>query len=70
MTASAPTVEASLHAAPNRLRGFYGAAKAAKAAGDSAKARNYFEKLAALAKNADPERSEVQEAKAFLTARP
>jgi len=62
--------EASLHAAPNRLRGFYSAAKAAKAAGDSAKARSYFEKLAALAKNADPERSEVQEAKAFLTARP
>jgi tetratricopeptide (TPR) repeat protein len=62
--------EASLHAAPNRLRGFYSAAKAAKAAGDSATARKYFEKLAALAKNADPERSEVQEAKTFLTARP
>jgi len=61
--------EASLHAAPNRLRGFYGAAKAAKAAGDSAKARDYFEKLAALGKNADPDRVEVQEAKAFLTER-
>jgi tetratricopeptide (TPR) repeat protein len=62
--------EASLHAVPNRLRGFYSAAKAAKAAGDSAKARDYFEKLAALARNADPERVEVQEAKAFLIARP
>jgi tetratricopeptide (TPR) repeat protein len=62
--------EASLHAAPNRLRGFYSAAKAAKAAGDSATARKYFEKLVALAKNADPERSEVQEARTFLTARP
>jgi len=62
--------EASLHAAPNRLRGFYSAAKAAKAAGDSATARKYFEKLVALAKNADPERVEVQEAKAFLVARP
>lgn len=62
--------EASLHAAPNRLRGFYSAAKAAKAAGDSAKARDYFEKLAALARSADPERVEVQEAKAFLIARP
>ena len=62
--------EASLHAAPNRLRGFYSAAKAAKAAGDAATARKYFEKLVALVKNADPERSEVQEARTFLTARP
>ena len=62
--------EASMHAAPNRLRGFYGAAKAAKAAGDAAKAREYFQKLAALGRNADPERSEVQEARAFLLARP
>ena len=52
---------------PNRLRGFYGAAKAAKAIGDSTKARDYFEKLAALARNADPDRVEVQEARAFLT---
>ena len=57
-------------AAPNRLRGFYGAAKAARAASDSAKARDYFGKLAALGTNADPERVEVQEAKAFLVARP
>jgi tetratricopeptide (TPR) repeat protein len=60
--------EASLHAAPNRLRGFYGAARAAKAAGDSTKAREYFQKVAALGKNADPERVEVKEARAFLTA--
>jgi len=57
--------EASLHAAPNRLRGFYGAAKAASAAGDSAKAREYFARVAALGKNADPDRAEIQEAKAF-----
>jgi tetratricopeptide (TPR) repeat protein len=61
--------EASLHAAPNRLRGFYGAARAANAAGDATKARDYFEKVAALGKNADPDRAEVQEAKAFLTKR-
>jgi tetratricopeptide (TPR) repeat protein len=60
--------EASLHAAPNRLRGFYGAARAAKAAGDAAKTREYFEKVATLGKNADPDRTEVQEARAFLTA--
>jgi len=58
--------EASLHAAPNRLRGFYGAARAAKAAGDAAKAQDYFEKVAAVGKHADPDRAEVQEAKAFL----
>ena len=61
--------EASLHAMPNRLRGFYGAAKAAQAAGEPAKARVYFEKLAALGRSADPERAEVREAKAFLVAR-
>ena len=58
--------ETSLHAMPNRLRGFHGAAKAASAAGDTAKAREYFGKLAALTRNADPDRAEVQEAKAFL----
>jgi tetratricopeptide (TPR) repeat protein len=60
--------EASLRVAQNRMRGFYGAAKAARAAGDSGKARAYFEKLAALGKNADPERAELREAKAFLLA--
>jgi len=58
--------ETSLHNAPNRLRGFYGAARAAKTAGETAKAREYFDKLVALGKNADPERVEVQEARAFL----
>ena len=62
--------ETSLHATLNRLRGFYGAAKAAKAIGDSTKARDYFEKLAALARNADPDRVEVQEARAFLSMKP
>ena len=60
--------EASLHVAQNRLHGFYGAAKAAQAAGDRGKARAYFEKLAALAKNADTDRAELREAKAFLLA--
>ena len=61
--------EASMRTAPNRLRGFYGAAKAAKAVGNPYKARKYFESVAALAKNADSERPEIQEARAFLTAR-
>ena len=62
--------EASLHTAPNRLRGFYGAARAAETNGESAKARDYYEKLAALARNADPRPGRVQEARAFLAARP
>jgi tetratricopeptide (TPR) repeat protein len=60
---------ASLHTSPNRLRGFYGAARAAQAAGDTATARGYFERLAALTHDGDPERAEIQEAKAFLARR-
>jgi tetratricopeptide (TPR) repeat protein len=58
--------EKSNHATPNRLRGLYGAAKAAEAAGDSATARLYFTRLAALGEAADPERAEIAEAKAWL----
>jgi len=61
--------ETSLRAAPNRLRGFYGAAKAAKATGDGVRARKHFESLVALARNSDSERPEIREARAFLTAR-
>lgn len=60
--------EASLHVAQNRFRGFYGAGRAAQAAGDRAKARVYFGKLAGLARDADPERAELREAKAYLLA--
>ena len=58
--------EASLKAKPNRLRGYYGAAKAAEGAGDGAAARTLYGKLVTLTKNADTERAEVIEAKAFL----
>ena len=51
---------------PNRFRGLYGAGKAAALAGDQAKARTYYEKLLALAKNADTERPELKDAKMFL----
>src|SRR5215470_4364418 len=51
---------------PNRFRGLYGAAKAAALAGDQAKAKSYYEKMLALAKNADTERPELTEAKSFL----
>ena len=55
--------ETSLKNAPMRLRGFYGAAKAAQAAGDTKKANEYFVKLARLTKNADSDRPELREAR-------
>jgi tetratricopeptide (TPR) repeat protein len=61
--------EASLKASPNRYRGFYGAARAADAAGDRQKAAEYFGKLVALAKNADTVRPELARAKAYLAQR-
>jgi tetratricopeptide (TPR) repeat protein len=55
--------ETSLKNAPRRLRGFYGAAKAAEASGDTKKAAVYFERLARLTRNADGDRPELQEVK-------
>jgi len=55
--------EQSMKAAPERLRGYYGAAKAADAGGDKAKAAGYYRKLAQLTRNADGERGEIKEAK-------
>lgn len=59
--------EASFKSAPNRFRGYYGAATAAERLGDQRKARSYYEKLVALSKNADTERPELKEAKVFLS---
>jgi tetratricopeptide (TPR) repeat protein len=61
--------EKSLEDYPNRIRAFSGAARAAQAAGNRQKATEYYKKLVALTAQADPEKKEVQEAKAFLTAR-
>jgi hypothetical protein len=58
--------EAALKATPNRYRGTLGVARAANASGDRAKAAEYYGKLIDLAKNADLERQEVREAKAFI----
>ena len=58
--------ETSLVSTPNRLRGLYGAAKAAKAANQPEKAAVYFRKLAAMTKDADADRVEITEAKASL----
>jgi tetratricopeptide (TPR) repeat protein len=56
--------ETSLVSTPNRLRGLYGAAKAAKAANQPEKATTYFRKLAEMTKDADTDRVEISEAKA------
>ena len=61
--------EASLKNAPERLRGFYGAAKAAEAAGDRDKAATYFGKLIRLGRDADDSRVEVREARRFVTVK-
>jgi tetratricopeptide (TPR) repeat protein len=58
--------EASFKAAPNRFRGYYGAAKAAERLRDQKKARSYYEKLMELCRQGDGERPELAEAKAFL----
>jgi tetratricopeptide (TPR) repeat protein len=59
--------EASHKVEPNRFRGLYGAARAAAQSGDTAKAKTHYEKLVVLSQNADTERSEIKEAKAFLS---
>jgi tetratricopeptide (TPR) repeat protein len=61
--------ETSLHEARNRLRGYYGAARAAETAGNRSKAAEYYGKVVALTKSAESNRPEVVQAKAFLASR-
>jgi len=61
--------EKSLQNAPMRLRGFYGAATSASAAGDTAKARTYYEKLSKLTRNADGDRPELRDLKQRLASK-
>ena len=61
--------ETSLQSTPNRLRGLYGAAKAAQGIGQSEKATTYFSKLAELTKDSDSDRVEIREAKASMARR-
>jgi tetratricopeptide (TPR) repeat protein len=61
--------EKSLVEYPNRMRAFAGAAKAAEATGNRQKATEYYKKLVAMTTKADPGKKEVQEARAYLTAR-
>jgi tetratricopeptide (TPR) repeat protein len=56
--------EAVLKATPNRLRAYYGAAKAAEAIGEKKKAAAYFAQLAKLTQDAESDRPELAELKA------
>ena len=61
--------EKSLEGYPNRIRAFYGAAKAAEMSGNRQKAAEYYKKLVTLTAKADSDKKEIQQAKAFLAAR-
>ncbi|MDH4175653.1 MAG: hypothetical protein OEZ09_08690 [Betaproteobacteria bacterium] len=58
--------ESSAQREPNRLRGMYGAGQAAARAGERAKAKTYYAKLAELAVKADITRPELELAKAYV----
>jgi Tetratricopeptide repeat len=58
--------EATLKKEPNRLGAYVGAATAAEKSGDKAKARDYYEKIVAIADGADNSRTEVADARAYL----
>ena len=61
--------EASQVREPNRFRGYYGAARAAEAAGDRRKAADYYAKLMDLAKKGDSSRPELARARAYVAQR-
>src|SRR6476659_3635270 len=58
--------EATFKKEPNRLGAYLGAGKAAEKAGDSSKARTYYEKVVAIAAEADKTRTDVADARAYL----
>jgi tetratricopeptide (TPR) repeat protein len=57
--------EATMKKEPGRFRGAYGAARAAEASGDVAKARLYYSQLLETAREADTQRPELQAARKF-----
>jgi len=61
--------ESSAQREPNRLRGLYGAARAAELSGNREKARMYYAKFVALTEKSDGARTELQRAKAYLAQR-
>jgi len=62
--------EATMKKEPGRLRGAYGAARAAEAAGDRTRARALYRAVMAIVKAAEIDRPEIQRARTFLNASP
>jgi tetratricopeptide (TPR) repeat protein len=58
--------QASFRQTPNRFRGLYGAARAAEAVSDRAKAAEYYGKLLDLARSGDGSRAELKRAQEYL----
>ena len=58
--------EATLKKEPNRLGAYAGAATSAEKTGNKAKAREYYEKILAIADGADESRTEVADARTYL----
>jgi len=54
---------------PNRFRGYYGAARAAEAAGDRRKAADYYARLVDLTKSSGSQRPELARARAYVAQR-
>ena len=59
--------EASLKRAPRRLAGLYGAANAARLAGDLDAARRHYEELVAMTKSAEGSRPEIRDARTMMS---
>jgi hypothetical protein len=59
--------QAMLSTDPNRFRSLLGKARAAKQAGDSVTAQDAYRKLVTLSKPIGPERTELAEARSYLT---
>jgi hypothetical protein len=60
--------EASMTKEPGRLRGAFGAAHAAEAAGDAASARKHYARMLEIASDADTVRPELERARHYLAA--
>ena len=69
LAAALAEFEATLTKEPGRFRSLYGAARAARLAGDAGTSRKYFGQLLKVCGNADePGRAEIREARAAISA--
>ena len=68
-TEALPQYEASIGKEPNRFRGLYGAALAAERAGDKARARVHYEKLASVTAGSPGARPELKRLREQLASR-